>query len=568
MFCPACASQVTDASVTCPMCGQALSVPQRSARPAAGRRRAATALLAALPIVAMLLTAAVLTLAERHDLEIAAARAQSAMAAGDYRSAVKWLARLPGDEAARTRAAILLRLAPAERSLRSAEEAAALGSMAVAADRFAEANRLLPNLEGSANRAAKARAAAIGRARSDLADATAAGQWAAAERIALAALRLDPTDPTFTRALQDIRAAHSPILVRNVHGIALVDPTTGATRLVPTGMAVTRPTWNPDRTQVSFLGDMTPAWSDSLWVVDPAGGPPRKIVDGVHMSAIAVWSPDGQSIAYTGTSGDGSADGRESLSIHVVDVATGVDRNLTAHIGRDAVAPSWAPDGRRLAFVARPDGGASDATRPADVMTVDLVTLEMRNLTRGGFPGVVRVLWSPAGDRLLAVGRSRSPNAATGRSPFSLATIDANSGEVRFVRRAIQGTSLLWSPAWSPDGRRFAYVDGATDVIVVEPSGERRLDTGQVLVGTVSWSPGGREILVPSGGSGRPFVVVDTGAPVLRGRPLSLTYTPDTPFGVPQWGSATQPLDPAPPGRYGTALDHDAATDASATFPD
>ena len=568
MFCAACASQVTDASVACPMCGQTRSAPKHRSQASAGRQRAATALLAALPIMAMLLTAAVLAVAERHDLEVAAARAKSAMATGDYRSAGKWLARLPGEEAARTRTAILLRLPPAERSLHSAEEASAVGNMAVAADRLAEGNRLLPNLGGSANRAATARAAAIRQARSDLVQASAAWQWRAAEQVALMALRLDPTDPTCAQAWTDIRAAHSPILVRGENGIVLVDPTTGATRLVPTGMAVARPAWSPDRSQVSFLGDKTPAWSDGLWVVDPDGGPPRKIADGVHMSAIAVWSPDGRSIAYTGIADDGSAEGRESLAVHVVDVATGIDRNLTAHTGRDAVTPSWAPDGRRLAFVARPDGGASDASRPADVMTVDLATLEVRNLTRGSFPGVVRVLWSPAGDRLLAFGRSGSPNAATGRASLSLATIDAQSGEVRFVRHAIHGTGLLWSPAWSPDGRRIAFVDRATDVVVVGPEGERRLETDRDLVGTVSWSPGGKEILVASGDPGRPFVVVDTGAPVLRGRPLPLAYLPGSPPGVPQWGPATPPLDPAPPGRYGTALDRGAVTDASATLPD
>ena len=124
------------------------------------------------------------------------------------------------------------------------------------------------------------------------------------------------------------------------------------------------------------------------------------------------------------------------------------------------------------------------------------------------------------------------------------------------------------SPRWSPDGRRIAFVDRATDVVVVGPEGERRLETDRDLVGTVSWSPGGKEILVASGDPGRPFVVIDTGAPVLRGRPLPLAYPPGSPPGVPQWGPATPPLDPAPPGRYGTALDRGAVTDASATLPD
>ena len=569
MFCPACAARIPDVATRCPACGGMVTAAAPS-RPAGSRRpRVATAILVAVPIAAALLVAATAMLSERHDVDAARVRAEAALSAGDYRAAEQWLGRVPGDAAARTRAAILLRLGPAERLLAAGDEAVADGDAATAAARFSGANRLLPNIGGAGTRAVAARARAIAQVRGETAEAVASGRWRAAEQAALAAASLDPSDAGLVRSWRDIRRDHAQVLLRNGDGVALVDPSDGTSLPLPTGVAAARPAWSPDRERVAFLTDDETAYpAASLWVTNLDGTPPRRLVGRVHPNAITVWSPDGRSIAYTGVADRDSADGIDSLAVHVVDANTGVDRNVTARTGRNAVTPTWSPDGRRLAFVARPDDGASGSARSADVMTVDLATLDVRNLTRGRFPGVVRVLWSPAGDQLLAYGPASTAQAATGRQPLALATIDARTGEIRSVRDAVYGTSTVWSPAWSPDGRRFAFVDRATDVVVVGPEGEQRLDSDQALLGTVSWSPDGGEFLVPSADPARPSVVVGVAGPVLRGRPLRLAFTPGAPQGAPQWGPTTQPTDPAPPGRFGTSLDRDAITDASATLPD
>ncbi|NNF59244.1 MAG: hypothetical protein HKN04_13495 [Rhodothermaceae bacterium] len=181
----------------------------------------------------------------------------------------------------------------------------------------------------------------------------------------------------------------------------------------------------------------------------------RVLAEGSFEGPIS-WSPSGDRIAYART-----IRGRHGSlvnDLYMVEVESGRQQRLTHD--RRAFSPSFAPDGRRLAFVGT-DGGT------ANVFVLDLVTNTETPLTR--FTGNVQITsarWSPRGDRLaLAVFEADGTrqlltvDAETG-TPLALPTGLGLAADVRDDRL----------PVWRPDGEALAFTslrDDAPNVFTV-----------------------------------------------------------------------------------------------------
>jgi dipeptidyl aminopeptidase/acylaminoacyl peptidase len=101
------------------------------------------------------------------------------------------------------------------------------------------------------------------------------------------------------------------------------------------------PQVSPDGTQVAYVS--TQSGAHELWMADRDGGGARQMTRlgrGVVMSPR--WSPDGRRIVYL-------ARGQGGVDVHVIDVATGAPAALTTSTGSE-VAPSWSHDGARVLF--------------------------------------------------------------------------------------------------------------------------------------------------------------------------------------------------------------------------
>jgi TolB protein len=117
-----------------------------------------------------------------------------------------------------------------------------------------------------------------------------------------------------------------------------------------------QPTFSPDGTQIAFIqggGDH----SHSVWVVDVDGTDPHMIVrndvtwgwNGGHVFGLA-WSPTGDRIAL----------GLRGFPVASIYTFTPNGSRFTRLI-RDALAPSWSPDGSQIAFYPCPeDHGCRD----------------------------------------------------------------------------------------------------------------------------------------------------------------------------------------------------------------
>jgi tricorn protease len=114
------------------------------------------------------------------------------------------------------------------------------------------------------------------------------------------------------------------------------------------------------RTDIAFM------YGDDLWKVSREGGDAIRLTAGPGIKRGPHFSPDGQSIAFTG-----EYDGK--LNVYVISANGGTPRRVTFHAGPD-VAVGWTPDGKNILFSSPRDSFANN--------TQALFTVPVE----GGFP--------------------------------------------------------------------------------------------------------------------------------------------------------------------------------------
>jgi Tol biopolymer transport system component len=202
-------------------------------------------------------------------------------------------------------------------------------------------------------------------------------------------------------------------------------------------------TFSPDAAQVAFAA--LRAGRDVLALVDvQRGGVTREIpLPGISELTNPAWSPDGRSIAVSGTVGGIS-------NLYLVDVASGAVRPLTS--GRNAdLMPSWSPDGSTLAFVTdRGEGTDFDALRYGGyrIALLDVATGEMRLLPREAGTRDFNPVWSADGTALHFI------SDRTGIA--NVYRMELASGQVTPVTRLFQGVSGITELSPALSGARTA----------------------------------------------------------------------------------------------------------------
>ncbi|GAB3634114.1 serine hydrolase [Microbacterium shaanxiense] len=286
----------------------------------------------------------------------------------------------------------------------------------------------------------------------------------------------------------------------------------GATRALTHGTSDAAPVFSPAGDELAFLRD------GQLWTLPLAGGEPRQRTRIPLGAGAGVWSPDGSKIAFTAPvaveSGETETDeqraAREGAPIvtdaidymidgawlirgvrqqlHVLDLAGDKVRRLTdrdVHVG----SPAWSPDGKTLAYTARPSD-ATDLEARSAVHAVDPAdpAAPPRELAfTDGYAATVS--YTPDGGSLIVVGWSGEPvghaglftvDLASGSATDLAASLDRNvmpgapaypgalpqvtdSGDVLFAVRDRGATHLYAVPRAGGDPR---HVFGGTDEVV------------------------------------------------------------------------------------------------------
>lgn len=186
------------------------------------------------------------------------------------------------------------------------------------------------------------------------------------------------------------------------------------------------------------------------------------------------WSPDGRKIAFY-WHGDGS-----SWEIHVANAdGSGVTR-LTNDPTDQLLTPAWSPDGASIAF-----SGSRAGTNGVYVMKADGTGITLLTMTTA----FTSPAWSPDGSKI-AFGDGRDGNG-------EIYVINADGSG---ITRLTNDPAVDADPAWSPDGGRIAFASArggvVHDIYVMnaDGSGVTRLKTGLAAAYAPAWSPDGTRI--------------------------------------------------------------------------
>ena len=222
------------------------------------------------------------------------------------------------------------------------------------------------------------------------------------------------------------------------------------------------PRWSPDGRRLAFLSDR--GGRTQIWTIEPERGEAKALTSLPDGAGPFTWSPDGRRLALLLP--DGAADpekkkpeGRPvsidaglappALHIFLADAIDGSCVQLTRG-GFSVEAIGFSPDGKRIAYSARPSSRVPDLFN-SDLYVLDIESGRTRTLVVRPGPDT-SPQWSPDGTRIAFI--------TTGErlewiANWSIALVPAEGGAISSPGRGFD--EFVTACAWSADGKRLFF---------------------------------------------------------------------------------------------------------------
>jgi dipeptidyl aminopeptidase/acylaminoacyl peptidase len=251
----------------------------------------------------------------------------------------------------------------------------------------------------------------------------------------------------------------------------------------------TSPRWSPDGKYLAFLSARTDGGKTQVWVLDRRGGEARVLTDVKEQINGYAWSPDGKKLVLEMSAGDDdggnttkSADApakapkpmvidryhfKEDVAgyltdasrsqLYLFDVESKKLDALTIDKRFDDNDPAWSPDGTRIAYVSNhekdPDQSGND-----EILVIDARPGAMpRNVVTAYAPSGQHLAWSPDGKRIAYLkGLEPKYNAY---NQNELEVVPSTGGASRALAQNLDRG--VFQPEFTPDGSSitFLYAD-------------------------------------------------------------------------------------------------------------
>jgi Tol biopolymer transport system component len=229
-----------------------------------------------------------------------------------------------------------------------------------------------------------------------------------------------------------------------------------------------------------------------LDVINADGSGVRRLAHG--SGAGPEWSPDGRKLVFGKRPRRSGAACRPVGSCHEEIYVINADGTGLRRLTRNTVVdsnPVWSPDGRRIAF-----------TRLRDRQTANIYVINADgsgqqrltpNLRRRPWVGLA---WSPDWKKIAFIA------SGGGRGAADIFVMNADGSDLRNVTNTV---TTSFDFAWSPDGRRIAYLEGSPGgaplyVVNADGTGKQRLTRPLMVdLGLPSWSSDGRTLAFTGG---------------------------------------------------------------------
>lgn len=220
----------------------------------------------------------------------------------------------------------------------------------------------------------------------------------------------------------------------------------------------------PSEGKIAFASDRDCQWAE-IYVMNADGSNVQRLTctPGGWASQAPTWSPDGRKIAFI-SGGDWDEDGYVGLGLCIMDSDGSNVREIRVNTNLPIgyINPlAWSPDGTRFAFI------ANDPTyTDFDVYTMNIDGSDVRKLTTDG-KSYRAPSWSPDSKYIAFSSLMRDP--AYSRDIYIMAADGSNQ---QWLSNA---PPLSSEPAWSPDGTKFACTADYNDIWVMNIDGSNQI---------------------------------------------------------------------------------------------